>query len=357
MRIEALPNKGPASLGPEIENCLEWANQVCVGTAFLGQGALERIEDALNQAERNGRRLEIRLLTGLYQHFTSAATIDRARRLQKAYPGKFTIRIARNNRFHWKLYLFARGNARRLYIGSANFTEDGLTASGECSIKIAATKRDHIAQSLRAEFDALWRNNDYSFSPGPTFIARYRKAKRPPRIVFKATDPGTEKLLKNAERLPRKKKVSVETRILYADTFLTSDAMKIVRSKTNWEERNWDYTRVDGRIFGSTRHADLVLYFTCVGDYRVTSRADYYLELDRVQESAVIKTPDGKYFIAHSKIPGTCRIKFGKARSALRQVGLNWEKLLSNRALAKRQMEVICNLTGATSKLINRVVG
>jgi HKD family nuclease len=131
MKLEVVPNKGPASMGPELSRGLSWAKSLDIATAFLTVRSLERLEEALMNAQDSGRLLRIRLLCGLYQRFTSAATIRAAVRLQKKYSDQFHIRIARNNRFHWKLYLLHSNAKSCAYVGSANFTEDGLTASGE----------------------------------------------------------------------------------------------------------------------------------------------------------------------------------------------------------------------------------
>ena len=115
MKIEAFPNKGP-EWGPEV-TMLYWASSAYIASAFLTSASLERIEEALIEAE-NSNPTEIRLLVGLYQRFTSAASITKAYKLQEKYPNNFWVRISRNNRFHWKLYMFTKNSDQRIYVGS-----------------------------------------------------------------------------------------------------------------------------------------------------------------------------------------------------------------------------------------------
>ena len=179
MKIEAIPNKGPASLGPEITECFDWANNAYIASAFLTLASLKRIEDALIKSEKSQHHIEILLLVGLYQRFTSAKTIEKAFNLQKKYPSKFRIQIARNSRFHWKLYIFGKERSRKIYIGSANFTEDGLTTSGELSVKITAQANEQIFKSLQHEFEEIWRKKKNSFQPNENFLTAYNKLSRP----------------------------------------------------------------------------------------------------------------------------------------------------------------------------------
>ena len=201
MKVEVIPNKGPASMSLEIEHSLNWADEADIASAFVSPAAIKRLDSALSRAKKEKRSLKIRLIFGLYQRFTPPQALDKMHDLQKAHPGKLFVRVARNNRFHWKLYTFRKGNSRRLYVGSANFTEDGLGASGELSVKLTTKASDSIARSLETEFDALWQKG--AFLLNQDVLDKYWKVKRPPEIVTAPKkDDAISALLEKAERLP-----------------------------------------------------------------------------------------------------------------------------------------------------------
>ena len=52
MKIEAIFNKGPASMGPEVMEQFSWAESAHIASAFITSAYLERIEDALSDAEK-----------------------------------------------------------------------------------------------------------------------------------------------------------------------------------------------------------------------------------------------------------------------------------------------------------------
>ena len=236
MKIEAIPNKGPASVGPEVTECFNWASSAYIASAFLTSASLERIEEALIEAEKTHNPTEIRLLVGLYQRFTSAASITKAYKLQEKYPNNFWVRISRNNRFHWKLYMFTKNSDQRIYVGSANFTEDGLTASGELSVKITAQTTDQISKSLQHEFNSLWEDKNHSFSPDEKFLSDDKKVRQIllGKLRHHPDNPIT-KLLHNAQRIPRNKrpllKGGITPRLLFADSNLSEETTKKIKGK------------------------------------------------------------------------------------------------------------------------------
>jgi HKD family nuclease len=350
MKIEVIPNKGPASVGPQLEELLDWSEHICIASAFATPASLDRIETALSQAQENSRRFEVYLLIGLYQRFTSARAIAKALRLQRTYPEMFSIRVARNNRFHWKLYIFGKGNSRKFFVGSANFTEDGLTASGELSVKITAQVDDSISRSLQAEFDTLWDSDRHSFSPGAAFLRNYRKLKRPPHVVRIPTDNSIGRLLYNAERVRKPPRPSnkpsgkVRPRLIFADRRLRQDTIdKISRYKNNWDEHDWMYFCTYRSDFEYTRNAGLLVYVTD-GDDEAKSPDEYRIEFHRVDDSAVIQTRDGRYFVAHSRVPYTRSVKYGDVKRELCKVGRTWKKLRSDKFLNEEQIEALCQL-------------
>ena len=343
MKVEAVPNRGPASLGAEIVRSLEWADQVNIASAFVTPKALEYLESALHRAQKAKRPFEVRLLFGLYQRFTPPQALDKMLKLKRAYPGQFSVRIVRNNRFHWKLYTFRKGNSRRFYIGSANLTDDGLTAEGELSLKIAAKSADSIVQTLESEFDSIWR--DDSFSLSKTIREKYKAVKRPP-VTFTDSrkDDVISKLLRDAERteslhIPTTAKP--KPRIIFVDSDLQEETMKIVSAETNWDKQKWLYMGDTSKYFIElVVTANVFLYVT----WYAPKPKDYWLEFHQVRDTTQIETPDGKYFVAHSRVPSGWRLRYEDVKQELAQIGLTWNKIRSCPIIKSHQLETLCHL-------------
>jgi HKD family nuclease len=350
MKVEAIPNKGPASIGSEITECFDWARNACIASAFLTLASLERIEESLISSEKNHTQTEIRLLVGLYQRFTSAETIVKACNLQKRYPDKFWIRIARNSRFHWKLYIFTKDSSRRIYIGSANFTEDGLTASGELSVKITSKTTDQISKSLQHEFNSLWENKKHSFFPDDKFLRNYKKLNPPSRQFQTSIDKSLSNVLYNAERPPRKKKPSFESkvkaRVIFAVESLSAESInKVSKRKNNWEENNWDYVCLQSKYnFDHARNSNLAIYVTHYGNSKRHPRDEFSISLNRIEDSVILETDDGKYFVAFSKIPYSREKRYGELKAELSKIGLTWKQLSSDKSLNEKQIKMLCDL-------------
>jgi len=343
MKVEAVPNRGPANLGAEIVHSLEWADQVDIASAFVTPTALVCLESALHQAQKEKRHFEVRLLFGLYQRFTPPQALDKMLKLMRAYPGQVSVRIVRNSRFHWKLYAFRKGYSRRFYIGSANLTEDGLTAEGELSVKIAAKSADSIAKTLESEFDSIW--HDDSFPLTKTIQKNYRALKRPP-VTF--TNPQKDdfilKLLRNAEKaetLPVPTTAKLKPRIIFVDLDLKKETIKIISKETNWDKEKWTYIgNIDKSFFDLVVTANVFLFVS----RNPAKPKEYDLELHQVRDTAQIETPNGKYFVAHSRVPGGRRLRYGDVKQELAKVGLTWDRIRSQPIIKTDQLVTLGRL-------------
>lgn len=346
MKIEAVSNKGPASMGPQIMEQMEWARDAYIASAFVSKVALERIEDSIN----NNKKLSIKLLVGLYQRFITAATLSGICKLQKKYPDNFTARIARNSRFHWKLYAFKKGNSSRVYVGSANFTEDGLNTSGELSVKISAYCHENICKALDNEFGKIWNSPKHSFKIDHLFVRKYRKFARHPRFIRSTKDDPIAKFLINPQRPPRKQPKTykhdtiVKTRLVYAPDHLNDETeAQLSKYRNNWEENGWGYVCLSRPYFEYTKKSSLMVFVTHDQD-KIPSAADFEIGIYKVEDSAELKTPDGKYFVAYSHIPYSKIVRYGDVKTELRSIGLTWRRLKGNRFLNKEKMIKMCAL-------------
>jgi HKD family nuclease len=350
MKIEPIFNKGPASMGPEIMEQFDWAKEVNIASAFVSSASLDRIQEVLEKAKNSRRHLKINLLVGLYQRFVSAATIAKALGLCKRYPESFSIRIARNNRFHWKLYIFTKREERRIYVGSANFTEDGLSASGELSVKITVRGRDKTAKLLEAEFEVIWNEKKHSFSPDKKFLKTYKRFARRPRHVRITKDDPIGRLLYNAQRIHRNHPTekadesTLKPRTVFASEDLLPETVKKIRKyRNNWDENGWDYVCLYKRDFESTENTKLILYVTHY-KHKIPPADQFKLGFYKIEATAELETPDGRYFIAASHIPYSKIVDYGNVKDELRKVGLTWKKLRGYRSLNKDQTAMLCQV-------------
>lgn len=340
MKVEAIPNQGPASMAPELDLSLNWANEVDIASAFVTPGALRRIESALSKARKEKRPLKVRLIFGLYQRFTPPQALSKMLGLQKAYPGKFFARCARNNRFHWKLYAFRRGSARRFYVGSSNLTEDGLAASGELSVKITVKASDAIAASLETQFETLWQED--AFLLDKAVLKKYQKVKRPSQFVTTLyKDDAIAALLKAAVRpLQPQPSGNPRPRLVFADFDLSDETVEIVESETDWDKKGWLYLCDTYKyLHDMAKGAKVLLLVTWIDNPR-----EYVLEFLRVEKTAEIETPDGKYFMAYSRVPHGWRRRYDDISQELSKVGLTRKKIKSDKNLTRPQLETLCRL-------------
>jgi hypothetical protein len=157
-------------------------------------------------------------------------------------------------------------------------------------------------------------------------------------------------LLDKAERYHKRtlsiRENNIKPRLIFADLPLQKDTIKTLKKyRTSWDKANWDYICFNYRPgFEYAKKAKLIIYITCYKDPDETPKEEYYIEFRIVEDSAEIKTPDGKYFIAHSRIPYTRKIQYGNIMNELRKSGLSWKKMKSDRYINKKQLTVICNL-------------
>lgn len=342
MKIETIPNRGPASLAPEIEHCLRWATHADIASAFITPAAIRRLESALGVARKEKRAVKVRVVFGLYQRFTPPEALRRLVRLHKNYPGVFFVRVARNNRFHWKLYSFSKGAARRLYIGSANFTEDGLSAEGELSVKISANSGDSISKALQSEFERIWRNEDESFLLSAGCIKKYDNLKRPTFVVSKpAQDDALRRILRKPKRLKQEPEEAAKPRSLFAGNYVTDETVKVIEVETNWHRKGWDYiSYLYKSEFAVDRDARVLLKVDFFGETQ-----QHRLRFVRVADTAAeLVTPDGKYFIAYERLAGGWSRKFETIKKELGRVGLTKRSLKANRKLNRTQLDLLCRL-------------
>lgn len=341
MKVELIPNRGPAYMGAEIDDGLAWADKADIASAFVTLTALKRVEMSLQAA--HNKHLRIRLLVGLYQRFTAPQVLKYAAGLARKYPGQFYLRVATNSRFHWKLYNFAKGKQRRIYVGSANLTSDGLSAAGELTLKVRAESSNSIVRVVEKEFNEAWE--DDAFVPSNELVAQYGKAKRPPKAVLKPThDDQLKHLLKKAEREARPNNdsaaVTPKPRLVLIDEDVQDRTNEIVAEETDWSRNGWNY------ICYPYKHSRDVIERTGIFillDW--PDQIDATLEFRRVEQVLDLETPDGRYLLAHSKVRGGWQITYGEIRADLLRWGLcqsDLKKKGTPPCLTQQQLKTLC---------------
>jgi HKD family nuclease len=348
MKVEAIPNRGVVSMGPEIDRGLGWAREADMASAFVTNASLRLLDSALSRAREQRRSLKIRAVVGLYQRFTPPNALAALLRLRKEYPGKLSVRVARNNRFHWKLYAFRNGPARRFFVGSANLTQDGMKAEGELCVKITAAARDSISKSLEEEFERLWRDDEESVTLSGELLNKYRGVARPARrYVHPDGDNTLGRVLKPPKRLPREPSaerpaVDAKPRVSYTPYDVSDETAEIVEAETSWDKKGWGFIayHYKGHFEREMRAGVLLL----VAPH--TRPREPWLRFVEVKEWApLLETPDGKYFLAYSRVPYSRERPYdGEVRRELGRVGLSLKRIKAGAALNREQLEELCRL-------------
>jgi HKD family nuclease len=156
MRLDVIDNSGATSMIAELRQELDTCRRARLATASLTRGGIGFIEEALRGRPKN---LRIQLLVGLYNGHTEAAALRRLLSLQKRFGQYIEIRIAQNDRFHWKTYLFEGRSRSAAFVGSSNLTKDGLGVEGEFNIRLVSTNTSGAMAHIAETFDHAWEKD------------------------------------------------------------------------------------------------------------------------------------------------------------------------------------------------------
>jgi HKD family nuclease len=126
--FEVIENSGKDNLRDALKHILSRASEVSIAVAFVTQAGLDEIIQPLRQVATEGR---VRLLTGLYQYTTEPEALDTLLRVQKETPGRFSVCLSIEPKFHRKVYLVGNNTQTTVIIGSSNLTKEGLLSGGE----------------------------------------------------------------------------------------------------------------------------------------------------------------------------------------------------------------------------------
>jgi len=337
MRLDVIDNSGASSLIDELSKELGACRSARFATASLTRGGIRFIEDAL----RKGRNsLHIQLLVGLYNGHTEAAALRKLLRLQKHSGGQIEVRIARNRRFHWKLYLFESKGRATAFVGSSNLTNDGLGVKGELNLRLTGAGLGGALAHIAETFDREWKKDSFPLDVG--IAERFAPASEQSKDVSSQVDPIIKALLRNPARNPARKEPFRETRVITSvEGFVGKTTIKAVKDKTDWYRQGWEW-------LVCTLRAD---------QYRLTRAGAFYLaafrgeilqlSLNDVRGDDYFRTEDGQYLVAYQTRKGSVTRNVGPAVLArLKRAGVinKKEDLRHDRSLSRAKCEALNSL-------------
>jgi len=234
MRLDVIDNCGATSMIAELRKELETCRCARMATASLTRSGIGFIEEALHEGPST---LRIRLLVGLYNGHTESAALRQLLGLQRKHGQKIEIRIAENQRFHWKTYLFESRGRFTAFVGSSNLTKDGLGLEGEFNIRLESKNASGTLAHLVETFDRVWDKQSIPLSIG--IAERFSSASNQWRELARNIDP----IIKEILRRPRRKRTiatpkdsSIMTSI---EEIVCRATVKVVKDRTDWYRRGW----------------------------------------------------------------------------------------------------------------------
>ncbi|MDI9347578.1 MAG: DUF3427 domain-containing protein [Methylacidiphilales bacterium] len=140
-----------AYLNDQIRHCDEFM----IAVAFLTQGGLGRLIDALEEFDNRNCGTAY-LLVSAYQYFTQSHALKGLKRFKNI---KSRL-IPDRSKYHGKGYLFKKDSQYSLLIGSANITIDGLARNDELNIRLDKFNQDPIINAFKDYFKVMYKDAD-----------------------------------------------------------------------------------------------------------------------------------------------------------------------------------------------------
>lgn len=337
-KLGLITNSTNVTLESELDGYFRSAQEVCIATAFINKDALKHLISYLENKRNKVRYL--RLLVGLYGRFNSPEVLSELMDIQSRYTTTCQIRIARNLRFHWKCYFIDTGVNQVSFIGSANFTTNGISESGEMVTRFVEKKNGAFSHNLRHEFDKLFSDEEESFNILKLPLEEYRDIYQPPPPKSRKSDSKLAALLKK----PFKKETAesrsfgeAKARLIIFTGYSSLKTENIIaKYKSKWSRLNYEYTCFGRKSdYDKARNADLLFY------QDKNDNDEWTFTFYEVKDSEPIETPDGKYFVAYQKVKGCRVIHISKLENKLKELGVAIKKRgpFKDRNLGSRQLQ------------------
>jgi len=335
MKLEHLTNKSATNLYNELSAKLMSTDEFSIGSAFINDEAISLIESAL----KKNKKLNGRILIGLYNFFNKKKDLEKLLQLTYQYPNKIQVNISLSQNFHWKFYHFIYGSKQTFYVGSANFTVGGMKDNREIVVKISGSKYkpESSITSLSNSFNKEWDN---SSSLGSFPIEHYEEY-RPENELKGKLHLSIQNFFN--QKIEQKYDVvtSDKTFAVYARHDIKESTRKAIRNqKPQWFENKWDYF-----VLSSNTHYKQCLKTTKLLIFSWQSKKNITAFItERKDDCNSIHTEDGKYFIAY-KIVKEKKLneeQIQKFKSKPFFIDLTgWKKPLTAKTLGKVHMQKI----------------
>jgi HKD family nuclease len=339
MIIDVVDNRGVASMAGELTRRLNNCTTARLATASLTRNGLNAMQNAL----ASNRRFKLRLLVGLYNGHTEGAALRKLLTLQNRAKGSLEVRIARNERFHWKLYLFNTERRVVAYVGSSNLTGDGLGAEGEFNLRLMGARGDHALRNIAETFDRTWQKDSIPLTEG--ISDNFAPISQRSRELSKQIYPEIRKLLSHVRRPNPRVQQKAPGRVAvfsYVEQFAGPGTNKEVSDKTTWDAKMWDWM-----VYPTRAERDRLLNARSfyLADIR---RAGGRISLNDVRDEDEFGTEDGRFFVAYRKRRG----------SVARVINKTTLKLLRDGGLIARKDDLCRNrkLGNAHQALLNKLL-
>jgi HKD family nuclease len=238
MRIEAIDNRGPNTLLAVFRELLGKARVLDVQAAFVSADGIGVLLPHLRKTAARGK---VRIVTGLYQAVTEPSGLRLLLAAQRQTKGRLEVRIARDPRFHRKVYVIRGGKTCSVVSGSSNLTREGLRSVGEFNLLVRLPNDATRVRRLVSDFDRLWGRGSVLLSA--ELIKRYERVRpRRPRpapsrrsLALVLESPGATAFKPdNAD--------PAQTRHYWRDCiggFAARRTEAVVSDETDWDEKEY----------------------------------------------------------------------------------------------------------------------
>ena len=334
MKLEFINNAGITNLESEFEKQVKVCRSFDIASAFVTQETIHILRLFL-KSNKNRNRVG-RLITGIYHCFNSKEVLHELNHLANSSKGKLIVKISKTPNFHWKYYDFQNSTNNCLYIGSANFTNSGLTSIGEFQTKITISKKDsNTIKHANILYDKEWENSiDISQFP----ISKYKESNH---IIFEKLklDPEIKALFFKPERkIHSLKNIQPKRIVKISGLLLKSTIKQIEASQSHWEKNDWDYfSLLTKKEFNQYAYNDILLLISKISN-------EYQFEIIKVEDKCQLNTNEGNYFIAYTTL-GKSFKETEKIKSELFDSNINYRSRSNiDKKITKIQLQAINSL-------------
>lgn len=147
----------------ELMNELATCDQVNIVTAFTSSQMINQLRNYMD----NNPKLKLKFITTLYNGISNIYVLDLLPKLINDFPNRIEIRVQNTfnpnfkNAIHAKSYNFIRKTGfSNLYIGSSNFSQNGLTNYQEFNLKISEFSNQQLYLEHNKSFETLFNAKD-----------------------------------------------------------------------------------------------------------------------------------------------------------------------------------------------------